>query len=114
MAEGFARHFGGDKIAAFSTGSHPAGFVAEQAVAAMKDAGVDISQHYSKHISEIPQQSFDYVVTMGCGDACPVVAGKKRIDWQIQDPIGETEEVFRAVRDEIGLKVRQLLQSINN
>ena len=112
MAEGFARHLGGRDIEAFSCGSSPAGFVARQAIAVMREKGIDISRHFSKGLGEIPQKHFDYVVTMGCGDACPVVAGKNRIEWRIADPIGRSDDFFRQVRDEIEVKVREWLESI--
>jgi arsenate reductase (thioredoxin) len=112
MAEGFARHYGGDKILAFSAGSRPAGFVAPLAIEVMKEKGIDITRHHSKAISELPRQSFDYVVTMGCGDECPWVKGKLHLDWQIADPIGRPIEFFRQVRDEIEEKVKELVSGI--
>jgi arsenate reductase (thioredoxin) len=111
MAEGFARHYGGDKILTFSAGSRPAGFVAPLAIEVMKEKGIDISQHYSKGIEELPRQSFDYVITMGCGDECPWVKGAHRLDWQIADPIGKPIKFFRQVRDEIEEKVKALIRS---
>lgn len=109
MAEGFARHLGLPGLVVYSAGSHPAGFVAPGAIEVMKEKGIDISRHYSKGIGEIPLIEFDILVTMGCGDSCPVVNAKQRIDWQIPDPIGRSSEFFRQVRDEIEAKVRTLL-----
>jgi protein-tyrosine-phosphatase len=101
MAEGLARHLGGGRVLPFSCGSRPAGFVAPQAVKVLAEKGIDISGQFSKGIDQVPQKSFDYVVTMGCGDACPIVSAKQRIDWQIPDPIGESEIFFREIRDQI-------------
>jgi protein-tyrosine-phosphatase len=109
MAEGFFRQLAKGEVQVFSAGSHPAGFVAPQAVAVMKEKGIDISGHHSKSVKEIGEKSFDLLVTMGCGDDCPWVPAKQRVDWVIPDPIGESDEFFRGVRDEIEAKVRELL-----
>lgn len=112
MAEGFARALGPKELVIFSCGSHPAGFVSREAIEGMKEKGIPISRHYSKGIEEIPLKEFDVVVTMGCGDYCPSVNAKKRVDWQIPDPIGRSPEFFRKVRDEIEGKVQELLKKI--
>lgn len=112
MAEGFARSTAGDKLDIWSAGSHPAGFVSREAVESMKEAGIDISRYHSKGVSDLPYSEFDYVVTMGCGDDCPLVSTKKRLDWQIPDPIGASPEFFRKIRDLIRNKVVALLGSI--
>lgn len=109
MAEGFAKHLGKGKWEVYSAGSRPAGFVAPLAVEVMKEKGIDISGHYSKSVEELPLKKFDYVVTMGCGDTCPFVPAKQRIDWQIADPIGSPIGFFRQVRDEIEAKIKALL-----
>ena len=114
MAEGFARYLGASSVQVFSFGSNPAGFVARQAIAAMREKGIDISHQFSKGLEEIPRKQFDYVVTMGCGVTCPAVPGKKRIDWNIPDPIGESDEFFRSVRDEIEGKVGELIEQIKS
>lgn len=112
MAEGFARTFGGEKIQVFSAGSRPAGFVAPQAVSVMKKKGIDISGQHSKSIDSLSEKSFDVVVTMGCGDDCPWIPAKRRVDWSIPDPIGKSDEFFLKVRNEIEIKIRELLKSI--
>jgi len=109
MAEGFARFYGKERIEAFSAGSRPSGRVNEMAIEVMKDAGIDISSHLSKGFDALPHKEFDVVVTMGCGDECPFVPAKRRIDWQIRDPKGKPVEFFREVRDEISIKVQSLL-----
>ncbi len=112
MAEGFARAYGPQDLVVFSAGSRPAGFVAEEAVEGMREKGIDISRHESKGLSKLPLMEFDYVVTMGCGDACPLVPAKHRIEWQIPDPIGRGIEYFRQVRDDLEAKIRDLLNKM--
>ena len=101
MAEGFAKSLAGAKIEVFSAGSRPAGFVAPQAVQTMQERGIDISRQNSKGLSQIPQEKYDAIVTMGCGDACPHLAARKRFDWNIQDPMGRDDRTFQEIRDEI-------------
>ncbi|KAB2842779.1 arsenate reductase ArsC [bacterium] len=112
MAEGLARHLGGAAVEAFSAGSRPAGFVAAGAIEAMKEIGIDISRQASKSVESFRGQDFDAVVTMGCGDACPWVPAKRRLDWKIPDPIGQSPEFFRRVRDQIEGLIRDLLADI--
>lgn len=114
MAEGFARHYGGSRIEVHSGGSHPAGHLMPEAVEAMREVGIDISGHHSKGFDEkwIREQC-DLVVTMGCGDdACPAFVGKKLVDWKLPDPKGMPMEGVRIWRDEIGRRVKALLQSL--
>ena len=112
MAEGFARHLSADRVLAYSAGSRPAGFVAKGAIEVMKEKGIDISGHSSKSVEDFRDQSFDAVVTMGCGDACPWVPAQRRFDWKIPDPIGQSPQFFRQVRDQIEAQVRELLEKI--
>jgi len=112
MAEGLARHLSGASVAAFSAGSRPAGFVANGAIETMKEIGIDISKQASKSVEAFRGQDFDVVVTMGCGDACPWVPAKRRLDWKIPDPIGQSPEFFRKVRGQIEALVRDLLAEI--
>ncbi len=109
MAEAFARIHGGEDVEAFSAGSKPSGRVNPKAIAAMKELGYDLSAHRSTSLDELPEGEFDAVVTMGCGDACPFVPARKRIDWAIPDPRDMSEEEFRGVRDLIGTLVKDLL-----
>ncbi len=109
MAEGFAKSLGIKDLVVYSAGSHPAGFVAREAVEAMKEKGIDISAQYSKGLRDIPLMEYDYVVTMGCGDACPWVPAKQRLDWKIPDPIGRGNAYFRQVRDDLESRIRSLL-----
>ena len=114
MAEGFAKKHGGDKIEAFSAGSKPAGIVSPDAIKVMKEIGIDISDQTSKGFELLPYNKFDYIVTMGCQDTCPYFPAQKKVEWQIEDPKGKGTEVFRKVRDEIGSKVKELLNERTN
>jgi len=112
MAEGFARVLGGDRVAAYSAGSKPSGVVNPEAIEAMKEAGVDISQARSKGFGDLPVQEYDYVVTMGCQDVCPFFPAKEELAWDIPDPKGKGREEFRRVRGLIKEKVGVLLTAI--
>ncbi|HRE39236.1 MAG TPA: arsenate reductase ArsC [Chitinophagaceae bacterium] len=113
MSQAFARMLGGEKIEAYSAGSKPSGVVNPKAIAAMKELGYDLSTHDSKSLKEVEQYAlFDAVVTMGCGDACPWMPAKKFIDWQIPDPKHMEPDEFNRVRDFIGDKVKELLDSL--
>jgi len=112
MAEAFARLHGADTVEAFSAGSRPSGRVNPKAVEAMKELGYDLTGHTSKGLDDFNGQEFDAAVTMGCGDECPVVFAKRRFDWQIPDPKEMSPEQFRAVRDLIEAKVKELLETL--
>ena len=112
MAQAFARIHGGDQVEAYSAGSRPSGIINPRAIAAMRELGYDLSTHGSKSLSEIPDIEYDFVATMGCGDACPFVRAKQREDWQIPDPKLMEPEEFRAVRDLIERKVRAALAQV--
>jgi len=109
IAEGFAKFYGKGRVEAFSAGSRPSGKINQTAVDVMKEIGVDISKQESKGFDALPYKEFDVLVTMGCGDECPFVPAKKRIDWKIPDPKGKPVEFFREVRDQIREKVLNLL-----
>jgi len=112
MAEAFARILGGDEIEAFSAGSRPSGVVNPKAIQSMNELGYDLSVHTSKSLKDIPDEPFDAAVTMGCGDACPMVKARIREDWNIPDPKHMPPREFRAVRDLIETRVKSLLRSI--
>ncbi len=109
MAQAFARIHGGDRVEAYSAGSRPSGKVNPKAVDAMGELGYDLTTHRSKSLDDLPNVDFDAAVTMGCGDACPLVQARIREDWQIPDPREMPPEKFREVRDLIGRKVKELL-----
>jgi len=112
MAQAFAIVHGGEKVRALSAGSRPSGKLNPKAVDAMKELGYDLSSHRSKSLDELPAIEFDYVVTMGCGDECPYIKAKNRVDWNIPDPRNMNEQDFRKVRDLIEQYVKELLQKI--
>jgi arsenate reductase (thioredoxin) len=112
MAEAFARMHGAGKVEAYSAGSRPSGLVNPKAVEFMRERGYDLTTHGSKSLSELPEVPFDAAVTMGCGDACPLVDAKRREEWNIPDPKNMSSGEFRAVRDLIEEKVKALLAGL--
>ena len=112
MAEGFAKFYGRDKIEVFSAGSNPSGKVDQIAIEIMKEKGIDISSQRSKGFNDLPYKSFDYVITMGCGDVCPFVPAKERIEWEIEDPKGKTKGEFREAREVLEKKVKEFLKRL--
>jgi arsenate reductase len=112
MAQAFAKLHGEGQVQAFSAGSKPSGRINPKAVTAMQELGYDLSAHSSKGLDEFNGKEIDVAVTMGCGDACPLVHAKQRVDWQIPDPRDMTPDEFRSVRDLIESKVKVLLASL--
>jgi len=111
MAEAFARLHGGNDLDAQSAGSRPCGVINPKAIVAMRDRGYDLTRHRSKSVDEI-RGPFDAVVTMGCGDACPMIQAGRRVDWDIPDPGGMDQSGVNEVRDTIEQKVTELLRSL--
>lgn len=109
MALGWFQHLAGDRALGWSAGSDPGSELNGAAVAAMSEVGIDISRELPKPWADEVVQAADVVVTMGCGDACPVIPGKRYEDWALTDPAGKTVEEVRPIRDEIGARVRDLL-----
>lgn len=112
MAEAFARIHGADGIEALSAGSRPSGRVNPKAIEAMQELGYDLTTHHSKGLEAFNGQPVDAAITMGCGDECPLVVAKQRVDWQIPDPKEMSPEQFREVRDLIESKVKELIQAL--
>ena len=112
MAEAFARMHPGGKVEAYSAGSRPSGRVNPRAVEFMREVGYDLTAHGSKSLADLPPGEYDAAVTMGCGDACPMVKARRREDWQIPDPKDMPPEQYRAVRDLIERKVKELLAGL--
>jgi len=108
MAEAFARSLGAE---ASSAGSKPSGEINPRTIQVMAEKGISLAGQRSKSLDEIPQVEWDYVVTMGCGDACPWVPARHREDWDLPDPKTLDDAGFRAVRDEIETRVRKLVMS---
>ena len=113
MAAGWLEHLAGDRVDVMSGGSAPAEEINAAAVEAMREAGVDISQQYPKPWTEETVGAADVIVTMGCGDACPVYPGKRYLDWELEDPAGKGVEGVRPIRDEIERRVRGLLDELD-
>jgi arsenate reductase len=113
MAEGFAREYAGDIIDVYSAGTDPSPEVKPNAVKAMKEKGIDISDQYPKLLEEIPSE-LDILITMGCGVECPYIPCKFREDWGLDDPAGHPIEVFRETREIIDEKVKKLIENVRN
>ncbi|MCM8778911.1 MAG: Mov34/MPN/PAD-1 family protein [Candidatus Omnitrophica bacterium] len=109
MAEAMVNNLYWQKYFAYSAGSKPSGKVDSLAIEVMREIGIDISHQRSKGFDEVKNIEFDYVITLGCGDICPVYPAKHRIDWQINDPKGKSIEFFRKIRDDIHKKIRELI-----
>lgn len=112
MAAGWMRHLAGDAVKVFSGGSEPAADVNRLAIEAMAEVGIDIGTEDPKRWDDEIVRAADVVVTMGCGDACPVYPGKRYEDWELTDPAGRPIEVVREVRDDIEARVRRLIESL--
>jgi protein-tyrosine-phosphatase len=112
MALGFFTHLAGDRAIAWSGGSEPATRINPAAIEAMAERGIDISGEYPKPWTDEVVRAADVVVTMGCGDACPVFPGRRYEDWVLDDPAGLDVDQVRPVRDEIERRVRRLLDQI--
>lgn len=112
MAAGWMRHIAGDEIDVFSGGSEPAELVNHAAVAAMTEKGIDIGAEIPQPWSDEIVRAADVVVTMGCGDACPLFPGKRYVDWELDDPSGKTLEEVRPIRDDIEGRVRGLIAEL--
>jgi len=112
MAEGLARVLGKDIVEPYSAGSKPASIINPKAVKVMQEKNIDISRQKPKGFEELPFEKFDYVVTLGCGEQCPFVEAKHRVDWIIKDPKGRDMAFFRKVRDEITLNLLKLMDDI--
>ncbi len=112
MAEAFARMHGGDHVEALSAGSRPSGVVNPRAIQFMREVGYDLTRHTSKSLADVPPGEYAAAVTMGCGDACPLVAAERRADWSIPDPKHLSDDEFRQVRDLIERHVLELLATL--
>ncbi len=112
MAAGFAREIGGDKIKVWSGGSEPASQINKIAIQAMNEIGIDISGQIPAKWTDSDIAQADVVITMGCGDTCPFVAGKRYEDWQLNDPAGQDIDAVRIIRDDIRIRVAALIDSL--
>ncbi|MFY9326368.1 MAG: arsenate reductase ArsC [Candidatus Nanopelagicales bacterium] len=114
MAAALLKELGGDGVEVRSAGSNPATEVNPQAMAVLKEMDISIESQSPTRLTNEDVMMSDYVITMGCGDACPIYPGKKYLDWNLADPAGKSIEEVRRIRDEIELKVRELLKEISS
>jgi arsenate reductase len=112
MAAGWLRQLAGDAIEVRSAGSEPADRINPVAVEAMREVGIDITAEQPKKLDYETAQASDVIVTMGCGDTCPVFPGKRYEDWELIDPAGQSIEVVRAVRDDIRTRIEELVSEL--
>ena len=109
MAAAFARGLGGDRVEVLSAGSDPADRVHDNVVEAMREVGIDLASSAPSRLLDATVRASDAVVTMGCGDACPIFPGKRYEDWDLEDPAGQGVEAVRPIRDEIKRRIITLL-----
>lgn len=113
MAAGYLRHLAGDQIVVLSAGSEPAEHVNKIAVQAMREEGIDIADAAPQLLQPNTVQESDVVITMGCGDACPIFPGKRYEDWKLDDPAGQNLDTVREIRDDIKLRVKALIKDLS-
>ena len=112
MAAAFAREIGGGRVVIHSAGSAPGETLNSAVVAVMLEKGIDISSETPRKLTDKMGRSADVIVTMGCGDACPVYLGKRYVDWELTDPAGKVIDDVRPIRDDIEKRVRSLIADI--
>ena len=112
MALGFFQHLAGDRAVAWSGGSEPGVEVNPAAVAVMRERGIDISKEFPKPWTDETVRAADVVITMGCGDACPLLPGKRYEEWVLDDPAGHDVDAVRPIRDDVERRVRRLLEQL--
>ncbi|KTR96605.1 heat-shock protein HtpX [Microbacterium testaceum] len=112
MAAGYARALGGDRVTVLSGGSAPGETLNPMAVAAMAEEGIDISAEVPQLLLTDDVRASDAVITMGCGDACPIFPGKRYEDWELTDPAGKSLDEVRPIRDDIKARVTRLLDDL--
>jgi protein-tyrosine-phosphatase len=114
MAAGFLRALAGDRVQVLSAGTEPKDQINPSAIEAMAEVGIDIANNSPKVLTTEAVKDSDYVITMGCGDACPFFPGKTYLDWPLDDPAGKGVEDVRPIRDEIRAKVEALIAEIDS
>ena len=112
MAAGFLRELAGGRVEVYSAGSTPSSMINPEAVAAMRERDIDIASHTPQVWTEEMLGAADVIVTMGCGDSCPVLPGKRYLDWDVADPAGRPLDAVRPVRDDIEQRVRGLMAEL--
>ena len=113
MAAGLLRSFSGGSVDVSCAGSEPADSINPMAVKVMAEKGIDISNRIPAAWTDEMLDSADVIVTMGCGDSCPFIPGKRYLDWEVDDPTGKTIREVRAIRDELELRVRGLAAELD-
>lgn len=113
MAAGYLQHLAGDRIDVLSAGSAPKDSINPVAIAAMAEEGIDISANQPKVLTVEAVKTSDAVITMGCGDACPIFPGKRYEDWELDDPAGQDLDAVRRIRDDIKARVEGLIASLS-
>lgn len=113
MAAGFLRELGADRVEVRSAGSEPAHMLNPTAAEAMAEVGIDITDQQPKILTPDTVKTSDVVITMGCGDACPIFPGKRYEDWDLDDPAGQGIEAVRTIRDDIRARIEALLASLS-
>jgi len=112
MAAALLNQRAGGGVVVRSAGSEPASSLNPRVVQAMQEVGIDISQEFPKPLTDDSVRSANVVITMGCGDACPIYPGKRYEDWDLEDPAGKDIETVRRIRDEIDARVRKLVEEL--
>jgi protein-tyrosine-phosphatase len=112
MAAGWMQHLAGDQVEVYSGGSDPASEVNPAAIESMAEVGIDISDQFPKPWTDEVVRAADVIVTMGCGDSCPIFPGKRYLDWEVGDPAGLTTPDVRPIRDEIRDRVRVVVEEL--
>jgi len=112
MAASLLRHYAGDRIEVRSAGSEPAERINPAVLTVMRERGIDLSAATPKKLDDDMVRVSDVVITMGCGDACPIFPGKRYEDWELEDPAGKDVETVRRIRDDIDVRVRDLVKSL--
>jgi arsenate reductase len=114
MAAGFARQLGSDKVTVWSAGSNPGEHLNPAVVTVMAEEGIDITAQVPTRLTAEMGLSADVIVTMGCGDACPVYPGKRYLDWELEDPAGQSVDSVRIIRDDIRARVELLIAELTS
>jgi arsenate reductase len=112
MAAAFLRHYGGDRVVVRSAGSMPAAQVNPGVVASLHEVGIELVDAVPKKLTDAAVQESDVVITMGCGDSCPIYPGKRYLDWELEDPAGKSVEDIRPIREDIDRRVQGLLADL--
>jgi len=113
MAAGFLQHLAGDRVDVRAAGSEPKDQVNPVAVAAMAEVGIDLAGNTPRILTTDAVRASDVVITMGCGDACPIFPGKRYEDWQLDDPAGQDIDAVRVIRDDIRARVEALISELS-